>query len=172
MAIFAWTRSRSLFPIRLYSAFMSASMEWILSTFSSRTDKSLSSRAGNATVGCNATAGSFWGAGSKQTITATRYATDKIELTIFFALEPVGLGLFIMASTNATTASGNKNRYIPPRDANPTKSPVKIKSVSKIAIFYSIVVKSIRHTQGNSTGSSSSFDRARFEATLTMAKFR
>ena len=80
---------------------------------------------------------------SGQTITATRYATDKIEQTIFFALEPVGLGLFIMASTNATTASGSRNRYIPPRDTRPMRRPAKIKSVSKTAIFYPIVVKRI-----------------------------
>ena len=48
-----------------------------------------------------------------------------------------------MASTNATTASGSKNRDIPPRDTRPTKKPAKIKSISKIAIFYSIVVKNI-----------------------------
>jgi hypothetical protein len=77
---------------------------------------------------------------SEHTITTTRYAADKIELTIFFVQEPVGVGLFIMASTNATTASGNKNRYIPPREARPTRRPAKIKSVSKTAIFYSIVV--------------------------------
>ncbi|MBP5747155.1 MAG: hypothetical protein J6W63_02185 [Treponema sp.] len=75
---------------------------------------------------------------SEQTITVTRYAADKIELTILRALEPVGLGLFIMASTNATTASGSKNRDIPPRDTRPTRSPANTKSVSKTAIFYSI----------------------------------
>jgi hypothetical protein len=47
-------------------------------------------------------------------------------------------GLFIMASTNATTASGNKNKDIPPRDTRPMKKPAKIKRVSKTAIFYSL----------------------------------
>jgi hypothetical protein len=76
-----------------------------------------------------------------QTITAIRYAADKIELTIFFVLEPVGLGLFIIASTNATTASGSNNRYIPPRDTRPTRIPAMIKSVSKTAIFYTLLFK-------------------------------
>jgi hypothetical protein len=86
---------------------------------------------------------SLWKKVSEQTTTAIRYATDKIELTIFFVLDPVGLGLFIMASANATTASGSRNRYIPPRDTRPMRRPAKIKRVSKIAIFYSIVVKRI-----------------------------
>jgi hypothetical protein len=48
-----------------------------------------------------------------------------------------------MASTNATTASGIKNRNIPPCDTKPMKSPANTKSISKTAIFYSIVVKRI-----------------------------
>jgi hypothetical protein len=59
---------------------------------------------------------------SEQTITATRYAANKIELTILFALEPVELGLFIMVSK---------------------RSPANTNNVSRTAIFYSIVEKRI-----------------------------